>query len=84
MRAAARAGAATDAAIGCHIVSGIVACHTLDIIERSGYRAERFVWIHADLEPDWGLHEELTRRGAWVEFDRIGLLGPALTRGTST
>lgn len=81
LRAAARAGASTDAAIGCHSPSGIVARDALDIVERSGYRAERFVWIHADLEflidPDpervWGLREELARRGAWVEFDAIGL-----------
>ena len=78
LRAAARAGAATDATIGCHSASGIVARDALDIVERSGYRAERFVWIHADLEPwihadperGWGLREELARRGAWVEFDR--------------
>jgi phosphotriesterase-related protein len=72
LRAAARAGTVTDAAIGCHITSGIVARDALDTVERSGYRAERFVWIHADEEPDWALHEELARRGAWVEFDHIG------------
>jgi phosphotriesterase-related protein len=84
LRAAARAGAATDATIGCHSPSGIVARDALDIVERSHYRAERFVWIHADLEffidadpePDWGLREELARRGAWVEFDQIGLAPP--------
>ena len=84
LRAAARAGAMTDATIGCHSTSGIVARDALDIVERLGYRAERFVWIHADHEPwihsdperDWGLREELARRGAWVEFDRIGLPKP--------
>ena len=84
LRAAARAGAATDSTIGCHIASGIVARDALDTVERSGYRAERFVWIHADHEPwihadserDSGLREELARRGAWVEFDKIGFLKP--------
>ena len=84
LRAAARAGAATDATIGCHIVSGIVARYALDIVERSGHRAERFVWIHADhegfihadQEVDWGVREELARRGAWVEFDKIGFPKP--------
>ena len=84
LRAAARAGAATDATIGCHSPSGIMAREALDIVERSGYRAERFVWIHADLEPwldadpqrDWGVREELARRGAWVEFDKIGFTTP--------
>ena len=80
LRAAARAGASTDSTIGCHSASGTVARDALDTVERSGYRAERFVWIHADLEPwmhtdherDSGLREELARRGAWVEFDKIG------------
>jgi phosphotriesterase-related protein len=84
LRAAARAGAATDATIGCHSPSGIMAREALDIVERSGHRAERFVWIHADHEPwidadperDWGLREELARRGAWVEFDKIGFTIP--------
>jgi phosphotriesterase-related protein len=84
LRAAARAGAATDATIGCHSLSGTVTREALDIVERSGYRAERFVWIHADFEPwlhadaehDWGVREELARRGAWVEFDKIGLSKP--------
>ena len=85
LRAAARAGVATDATIGCHIASGIVARGTRwDTVERSGYPAERFVWIHADLEP-WihadhdrvsGLREELARRGAWIEFDKIGFRKP--------
>ena len=80
LRAAARAGTATDSTIGCHIASGIVARDALDTVERSGYRAERFIWIHADHEPLFhadrerssGLREELARRGAWVEFDKIG------------
>jgi phosphotriesterase-related protein len=82
LRAAARAGAATDATICCHSPSGIAAREALDIVERSGYRAERFVWIHADHERwlpvdyDWGVREELARRGAWVEFDTIGIPGP--------
>jgi phosphotriesterase-related protein len=84
LRAAARAGAATDATIGCHSATGTVARDALDIVEGSGYRADRFVWIHADHEPwlhadperGWGLREELARRGAWVEFDRIGVPKP--------
>ena len=84
LRAAARAGAATDATIGCHSASGTVARDALAIVEGSGYRADRFVWIHADHEPwlhvdperGWDLREELARRGAWVEFDRIGVPKP--------
>jgi phosphotriesterase-related protein len=84
LRAAARAGAATDSTIGCHMTSGIVARDALDTVERAGCRADRFVWIHADHAPwmrndherDAGWREELVRRGAWVEFDKIGFPKP--------
>ena len=84
LRAAARAGAATNATIGLHCLSGVVARDALDTVERIGYPSNRFVWIHADFEfladadrqPLWGLREELARRGAWVEFDEIGLPVP--------
>jgi phosphotriesterase-related protein len=72
LRAAAGAGAATGAVIGSHIVRGRVAREALDLIEQAGYRADRFIWIHADQERDSTLHEELARRGAWIEFDSIG------------
>jgi phosphotriesterase-related protein len=72
LRAAAGAGTATDATIGCHAVNGIVVRDALNIVERSGYPGDRFIWIHADHERDRSLHEELARRGAWVEFDSIG------------
>jgi phosphotriesterase-related protein len=32
----------------------------------------RFVWVHANLEPDPALHLEAARRGTYVEFDAIG------------
>lgn len=72
LRAAASAGAATGAVIGSHIVRGSVAREAIDIVEKAGYRADRFIWIHADQERDPALHEELARRGAWIEFDSIG------------
>ena len=44
----------------------------LDIIEAMGYAAERFIWIHTQAEPDFALHLEMARRGAWLEYDSIG------------
>ncbi len=72
LRAAARAGVETGAAIGSHTVRGRVVRDQLDIIEQAGYTAERFIWIHAQAEPDFTLNLEMARRGAWIEYDWIG------------
>ncbi len=70
--AAAEAGAATNAAIGSHTIRGRVVHDQLDILERAGYTPERFIWIHTQAEPDFALHLEIARRGAWIEYDGIG------------
>jgi len=44
----------------------------LNIIEAAGYTPQRFIWIHTQAEPDFSLHLEIARRGAWVEYDSIG------------
>jgi phosphotriesterase-related protein len=72
LRAAAAAGAATNAVIGSHTIRGRVVQDQLDIIEQAGYTPERFIWIHTQAEPDFDLHLELARRGAWLEYDAIG------------
>lgn len=72
LRAAAGAGADTNAVIGSHTVLGRVVREQLGIIEQVGYTSERFVWIHAQAEPDFDLHLEMARRGAWLEYDAIG------------
>ncbi len=72
LRAGARAGQATGAIIGSHTIKGRVVRDQLDEIEASGYTAERFIWIHTQAEPDFSLHLEMARRGAWIEYDWIG------------
>ncbi len=72
LRAAARAAVATGAAIGSHTIRGRVVRDQLNIIEACGYTSERFIWIHAQVEPDGELNLELARRGAWIEYDSIG------------
>ena len=72
LHAAARAAAATGAAIGSHTIQGRVVRDQLDIIENSGYTAERFIWIHAMVEEKMELNLELARRGVWIEYDSIG------------
>ncbi len=72
LRAAARVGANTGAVIGSHTIRGRVVMDQLDTIEREGYTAERFICIHANVEPDFALNLEAARRGAFVEYDAIG------------
>jgi phosphotriesterase-related protein len=72
LRAAAHAARDTGAAIGSHTIRGRVVRDQLEMIERSGYTAERFIWIHASAEPDFALNLEIARRGAWIEYDWIG------------
>ncbi len=72
LRAAARAGADTNAVIGSHTIRGRVVMDQLDTLESSGYTAERFIWIHTQAEPDVQLHLAAAKRGVWVEYDAIG------------
>jgi phosphotriesterase-related protein len=72
LRAAAAAGLATNAVIGSHTIRGRVVRDQLKIIEGVGYSPERFIWIHTQAEPDFDLHVEIARRGAWIEYDAIG------------
>ena len=72
LRAAATAARDTNAVIGSHTIRGWVVREQLDIIESMGYTPERFIWIHTQAEPDFELHLEMGRRGAWLEYDAIG------------
>ena len=72
LRAAARAGKETNAVIGSHTMRGRVAQDQLDILEKAGYTAKRFIWIHTQKEADFAWHLEIARRGAWLEYDAIG------------
>jgi phosphotriesterase-related protein len=72
LRAAAAAGTTTNAVIGSHTIRGRVVRDQLKIIEEVGYSPERFIWIHTQAEPDFDLHVEIARRGAWIEYDAIG------------
>ena len=72
LRAAARVSAQTGAVIGSHTIRGRVVMDQLDIIEAEGGRADRFISIHTQEEPDFGLHLAVAARGAWIEYDHIG------------
>lgn len=72
LRAATRAAQRTGAIIGSHTIKGRVVMDQLDIIEAEGYRADRFISIHTQAEPDFGLNRAVAERGAWIEYDHVG------------
>ncbi len=72
LRAAIAASAATDAVIGSHTIRGRVVRDQLDVFEEMGHTPERFIWIHAQAEPDFELNLEMGRRGVWISYDAIG------------
>ncbi len=72
LRAAARAGRETNAIIGVHTLRGRVVREQINLLEAEGYTAQRFIWIHTQSDPDFSLHLEIARRGAWLEYDGIG------------
>jgi phosphotriesterase-related protein len=72
LRAAAAAGLATNAVIGSHTIRGHVVRDQLRVIDEAGYSPGRFIWIHTQAEPDFALHLEMARRGAWIEYDSLG------------
>lgn len=75
IRAAARTSIATDACIASHTIGGRAALEELAILKDEGLKLEKFVWVHADSEPDLTFHLEVIEEGAYVEFDSIGSPG---------
>lgn len=70
--AAVRAARKTGAAVGSHTIRGRVVFEQLHLLESLGLDPGRFIWIHAQAEPDARMNVEAARRGAWVELDDIG------------
>ncbi len=58
--------------IGSHTIRGRVVQRQVALIESAGYAANRFIWIHAHVEPEFALNLEMARRGVWIEYDGIG------------
>lgn len=72
LRAAARASQRTGAVIGSHTIGGKVANKEMDVLEEAGLDLHRFIWIHAQTEPDTDVLLHAARRGAYVELDSVG------------
>lgn len=72
LKAAVKASQMTGAVIASHTIGGKVARKEMDILEEAGHDLRRFIWIHAQTEPDITTLEEAARRGAYVELDSVG------------
>ncbi len=71
LRAAARAALRTGVAIAIHTPGAARAAEQLDLLEAAFLSPSRFIWVHAQSEPDSNLHKESAARGAYLEFDSI-------------
>jgi phosphotriesterase-related protein len=72
LRAAAKASQRTGAVIGSHTIGGRIAKEEMDVLEEAGLDLYRFIWIHAQTEPDTSILLDAARRGAYVELDTVG------------
>ena len=72
LKAAVKASENTGAVIASHTIGGKVARKEMDVLEEAGLDLQRFIWIHAQTEPDISILEEAARRGAYVELDSVG------------
>ena len=72
LRAAARASQSTGAAIASHTIGGRIAKKEMEILEGEGLDLGRFIWVHAQTEPDLSILKEAAGRGAYVELDTVG------------
>ncbi len=72
IRAAARTSLATGAAVASHTIGGEAAVRTLDLLKAEGLDPQKFIWVHANSEPDPEYHYTLAGDGAYIEFDNIG------------
>lgn len=73
LRAAVQASLATGAAIASHTIGGALAMQAMDILEEAGLDLRRFIWVHANAEVDVSFHRIAAQRGAYIEFDGIGV-----------
>ena len=72
LKAAVKASQNTGAVIASHTIGGKIARKEMDVLEEAGFDLHRFIWIHAQTEPDVSILEDAARRGAYVELDSVG------------
>jgi len=71
IRAAGRVAGELGVAVAIHTATGAMAVRELDLLTKEGLPAERYVWVHAQSEPDLGYRREVGARGGYLEYDGI-------------
>jgi phosphotriesterase-related protein len=79
-RAAARASRRTGLGITTHAVQSTVGLDQLTVFEEEGVDLSRVVIGHADSHPSTDYHRAIVERGAFVEFDFLGMSFTPLER----
>lgn len=69
--AAALASRETGLPVCSHTGDGAAALEQLEILTTNQVEPSKFIWVHAQSERDFAVHESMARAGAWVEFDGI-------------
>ncbi len=69
LKAAAQAAIQTDVAIEVHTEKGSEAEKILDFFQSQGVKSHQIILCHMDKRPDFGLHKELIKEGAMLEYD---------------
>lgn len=72
LKAAARTSLNTGAVIASHTIGGKVAKQEMAVLEETGLDLHRFIWVHAQTEPDFSVLKEAALHGAYVELDTVG------------
>jgi phosphotriesterase-related protein len=73
LKAAAIASQRTGAVIASHTAGGGEFAHEeMDILQDAGLDLRRFIWVHAQTEPNRSMLEQAAHRGAYVELDSVG------------
>jgi phosphotriesterase-related protein len=72
LRAAVMASQNTGAVIASHTIGGKVAGQEMNLLKEAGLNLHRFIWIHAQTEPDILVVKEAAQRGAYIELDSVG------------
>ncbi len=73
VQAAAITARETGLTVASHTGDGGAALEEIEIFSAENVPLDKFVWVHAQNEKDHGIHEQVARAGAWVEFDGIRL-----------
>ena len=72
LKAAARASQHTGAVIAIHTIGGRIVRQEMNILADAGLDLQRFIWVHAQTEPELSILKEAAQRGAYVELDSVG------------